>query len=612
MHLTPGCWAEDIVGRTMATFTALNGGEQKGPEIPSGSPTSIPGVSEEERPARQGVPKEPRAEENSSSQRERWPASGTDRPPYQPNAYPSTDGLHKRKRSLSHDSQGDGPGTRDQEQQSQSESRDVYVTAQREHRQLGEESREHHESWYTPQGRIDDRNAYDHQSSTGFVTSPTDQPAGDSLRRAAPHPTESQHDYSVTSPDGEDGAVIYSGTYTTGPRKGDAVIQSDPKKRKRNFSNRTKTGMAGPVARFLRCHKCASALKDPRRKKKCDETKPQCTNCVRGGFVCHGYPNQRGYPKMENKPAAVPLESKDPTATSSTMQLPTPLSGVERHKDYQRVPPLHDLTRTEHETPHTTSLPQINILPPTRTNSPPAQPSNQHPPPPPPATTSPQEAARLALSHSHFPAKISRTQKEEMLSGNQYYPFDEELVMERQRCNAACWRFNNSTNPNFGVSTVERSRLFREILSPQEPLNIAPHLVTPVTKVGSVGQDVVVEAPFTCDYGYNIMIGSNTFIGRNCTVIDPMEIIIGNNCYIGPNVSLFGATLHTDPKKRKGSKSPHHGASIHVDDDVWIGGGAIILPGMRIGKGATVAAGSVVTKLRMSLPLPSWPATPPE
>ncbi|KAL7623374.1 hypothetical protein AAE478_007055 [Parahypoxylon ruwenzoriense] len=290
------------------------------------------------------------------------------------------------------------------------------------------------------------------------------------------------------------------------------------------------------------------------------------------------------------------------SATSTNMQLPTPLSSVDRHKDYQRVPPLHDLTRTEHETSHPTSLPQINIHPPTRSNSPPTQSQTKHPPPPPPppppATTSPQEAARLALSHPHFPAEISRTQKEEMLAGNQYYPFDEELVLERQRCSAACWRFNNCTNPNFGVSTAERSRLFREIIDPQEPLNLAPHLITHVTNVGSVGQDVVIEAPFTCDYGYNIAIGNNTFIGRNCTVVDPMEITIGNNCYIGPNVSLFGATLFTDPKKRKGSRSPHRGAPIYIDDDVWIGGGAIILPGMRIGKGATVAAGSVVTKVR--------------
>ncbi|KAI2627458.1 hypothetical protein GGS26DRAFT_583100 [Hypomontagnella submonticulosa] len=682
MHLTQACWVEDIVGRNMASFTALNGGESKGTERPtSNSPTSIRAASEE-RSTRQITTQEPKVGEITAgqNQREQWAGLAHDRSSYQPTAYPD-EGTHKRKRSISDESHREGPSTRDREQPPQVESRDAYSTPQREreYRQYGEDSRDHHESWYSRQGHADDRNAYDRQSSAGMAPSPTDDQL-DTLRRAPSH-MESQHDYSATSPDGDDNSVLYgSSSYTPEQRKGDAVIQSDPKKRKRNFSNRTKTGC-------LTCRK---------RKKKCDETKPQCTNCVRGGFVCHGYPNQRGYPKMENKPAAVPLESKDPSyvppgaygmpqpsnfpippppppkrdqpappyhrgqplriepvqgrpiladdgrqvvsatlptptpsasspennklssmsytnptnmfptpisATSTNMQLPTPLSSVDRHKDYQRVPPLHDITRTEHEAAHPSALPQINILPPTRSSSPPpqSQPAPPPPPPPPPppsatTATDPQEAARLALSHPHFPADRERTQKEEMLVGNQYYPFDEELVLERQRCSAACFRFNNSTNPSVGVSASERSRLFREILNPTEPIFMDPQLISSITNVGSVGQEVVVEAPFTCDYGYNIAIGNNVFIGRNCTIIDPMEVIIGNNCYIGPNVSLFGGTLHTDPKKRKGSKSPHLGAPIYIDEDVWIGGGAIILLGLRIGKGATVAAGSVVTK----------------
>ncbi|KAI0842671.1 trimeric LpxA-like protein [Hypoxylon sp. FL0890] len=664
----------------MATFTALNGGEPKGAERPSSSPTSIRAASEEQS-LRQLATQEPKVGETSANQREHWSGPSPDRSSYQPSIYPDTEGTHKRKRSLSDEPRREGPVAREREQPSRVESRDVYSTTprEREYRQYGEESREHHESWYGRQGHPDDRNTYDRQSSVGMVPSPTDEQVGDTLRRANTH-MESQHDYSATSPDGDDSSVLYGSTsYTPEHRKGDAVIQSDPKKRKRNFSNRTKTGC-------LTCRK---------RKKKCDETKPQCTNCVRGGFVCHGYPNQRGYPKMENKPAAVPLESKDPSyvppgaygmpqqssypippppppkrdqppqayrgqplriepvqgrpilpddsrqavsstlptptpsatspennklssisytssanvfptpisATSSTMQLPTPLSGVsvDRHKDYQRVPPLHDLTRTDHEASHPGSLPQINILPPTRSSSPPTQAQPAPPPPPPPpqpttTATDPQEAARLALSHPRFPTDRERTQKEEMLTGNQYYPFDEELVLERQRCSAACYRFNNSTNPNVGVSASERSRLFREILNPTEPIFMDPQLLSSITNVGRVGQEVVVEAPFTCDYGYNIAIGNNVFIGRNCTIIDPMEVMIGSNSYIGPNVSLFGGTLHTDPKRRKGSKSPHIGAAIYIDEDVWIGGGAIVLLGVRIGRGATVAAGAVVTK----------------
>ncbi|ROT35652.1 trimeric LpxA-like protein [Sodiomyces alkalinus F11] len=397
-------------------------------------------------------------------------------------------------------------------------------------------------------------------------------------------------------------------------------------------------------------------------------------NCIRGEFVCAGYPPQRGtgWQKPDNKGATIPLESKDPSyvppgaygmpqqtpyggqpsvaprrdplppysrgqplridppqgrplvneddrPTASTIPsasvaspehklsalpytpanvFPTPVSaqgppqqsGFSERKEYQRVPPLHDLTRTEPETPHPgNTLPQINILHPTRTNSP-------APPPPQPPTTNVQVAAQLALSHAQFPGNRQRTQKEEMLSGRHYYPFDKELVLERERCSAACWRFNNSTNPNNGVSPAERARLFREILQPRDPIQISPTLASPVTNVGRVGDNVVVEAPFTCDYGYNITIGQNVIVGRNCTIIDTCEVKIGDNCHIGPNVNIYTATLPIDPKRRMGSKGPQLGRPITIEQDCWIGGGAIILPGRVIGKGSTVGAGAIVTK----------------
>src|SRR5262249_31793599 len=116
-------------------------------------------------------------------------------------------------------------------------------------------------------------------------------------------------------------------------------------------------------------------------------------------------------------------------------------------------------------------------------------------PPPSSSTANAQVAAQLALSHTQFPPGRQRTQKEEMLSGRHYYPFDKELVLERERCSTACWRFNNSTNPNNGVSPGERARLFREILQPRDPIHISPAMASPVTNVGQVGDSVVVEAP---------------------------------------------------------------------------------------------------------------------
>ncbi|KAI1336766.1 hypothetical protein F5Y15DRAFT_408418 [Xylariaceae sp. FL0016] len=658
MHLPRERWNEDFVGLNMATFTALNGGEQKSPEAPSGHAANKR-ASSEDRSVDQPGNQEPKLPESTSTQREPWSGPSGERTALQPTIYTDFEGAHKRKRSNSNERLRDPSSARDRDQYPQSESRDAYGLSprDRDYRSFGEDSRENHESWYSQQHREEAR-----QPETQNTSQPTHSQQADD-RIGGPHRT-------ATSPVSPDDGEYYESLTPDYKRSAmqlpdrDAIIQSDPKKRKRNFSNRTKTG----------CLTCR------RRKKKCDETKPECTNCVRGGFLCKGYANQRGYPKLETKPAAVPLESKDPSyvppgaygmpqqssypnppasaskregsapayrgpslridppqgrplndenrptlstipnnastlsppdgklsslspaytnaaniyptpisAVSSTMQLQTPLTSVERPKEYQRVPPLHDLTRTSESEPpqqqHQPPLPQINILHTSRASSPPPQP---------PSTTNPQVAAQLALSHTQYPITRQRTQKEEMLIGRQYYPFDNELVLERQRCSAACWRFNNSTNPNNGVSAIERSRLFREILNPKEPINISPHQLSPVTNVGRVGQEVVVEAPFTCDYGYNITIGNNVFIGRNCTMLDPMEITIGDNCYIGPNVSLYGATLFTDPKKRMGSKSPQIGKSITIEADVWIGGGVTILPGKTIGKGATVGAGAVV------------------
>jgi acetyltransferase-like isoleucine patch superfamily enzyme len=210
------------------------------------------------------------------------------------------------------------------------------------------------------------------------------------------------------------------------------------------------------------------------------------------------------------------------------------------------------------------------------------------------AHTNPQMAAQLALSNLDSSTGRQRTQKEDMLAGRHYFPFDKELVLERERCNGACWRFNSSTNPNNGVSPEERSRLFRDILQPRETV-VSPTQASP-SPVGRVGDNVVVEAPFNCDYGYNISIGQDVAIGKNCTILDTCEVVIGDRCNIGPNVNIYTTTLPIDPKRRLGSRGPSLGKKVTIESDCWIGGGVIILPGLKVGTGATVGAGSVVTR----------------
>ncbi|KAK1504736.1 bacterial transferase hexapeptide [Colletotrichum tamarilloi] len=648
----------------MSTFTALNGGSPKTSEPPN-PPADASRAPSDERTNGQPALPEPKstaAVEPSPSQREPWAGPSQDRSPYQTATYPDVDGSHKRKRSNSVELRREAPGRQEKSPEAASqphppESREPYGTPSRDHRPYAEreDSREQGESWYSREGRErererEERGYYDQPSATS-TQGQSEEQIGEALRRAN---QMDANDYDNTSPDGDDRSMAY-GSYTPGGSRD--MLQSDKAKRKRNFSNRTKTG----------CLTCR------RRKKKCDEQKPECSNCLRGGFVCAGYPPQRNtaWQKPDSKAAAIPLESKDPSyvppgaygmpqqapygsqpavgprrealppyrgqplridppqgrplltdddrPTASTIPsasvaspetklsaipytpanaFPTPISAqgpphapFSERKDYQRVPPLHDISRTvpEPETPHPgNTLPQINILHPTRSNSPIPQP---------PATSNAQVAAQLALSHTQFSSGRSRTtNKEDMLAGKLYYPFDKELVLERERCSAACWRFNNSTNPNNGVSPTERGRLFREILQPRDPIQISPTVASPVTNIGRVGEDVVVEAPFTCDYGYNISLGKNVVVGRSCTIIDTCEVKIGDNCHIGPNVSIYAATLPTDPKKRLGSRGPQLGKPVTIEEDCFIGGGVIILPGVRIGRGSTVGAGAVVTK----------------
>lgn len=259
---------------------------------------------------------------------------------------------------------------------------------------------------------------------------------------------------------------------------------------------------------------------------------------------------------------------------------------------YKRPGPLHDQSRLEHRgdtdsgTPQSANtLPQI-LHPHSHTETPQSQ------------LPGAQVAAQLALSNLAT-SQRSRTQKEEMLAGRHFFPYDKELVLERERCNGACWRFNNSTNPNSGVSPEQRARLFRDILQPRDHV-VSPTEASPVSLVGRVGENVVVEAPFTCDYGYNISIGQDVAIGKGCTILDTVEVVIGDRCVIGPNVNIYTTTLATDPKKRLGSKGPNVGRKVIIEADCWIGGNVTILPGHTIGRGSTVGAASVVTRVCIS------------
>lgn len=157
-----------------------------------------------------------------------------------------------------------------------------------------------------------------------------------------------------------------------------------------------------------------------------------------------------------------------------------------------------------------------------------------------------------------------------MLSGELYYSADLELAKERQAAKKLLFEFNNA-NPE---DLERRVQILRQLLK--------------------VKGKVHIESPFYCDYGYNITLGDNFYANHGCIILDVNKVIIGDNVMFAPYVQIYSATHPTDPQVRVSGLEL--GKPITIGDNVWIGGGAIICPGVTIGDNTTIGAGSVVVK----------------
>ncbi len=163
------------------------------------------------------------------------------------------------------------------------------------------------------------------------------------------------------------------------------------------------------------------------------------------------------------------------------------------------------------------------------------------------------------------------TEKEKMIAGEPYNVLDGKLAEDRLRCKELCWDYNN-TRPKMAA---RRSELLKEIL-------------------GSNEEYCVIEPPFWCDYGYNITLGKNFYANHGLVILDCAEVRIGSNVFVGPDCGLYTATHPLDAEER--NKGIESAKPIVIEDDVWIGGKVCVVPGVRIGKGSVIAAGSVVTR----------------
>ena len=158
-----------------------------------------------------------------------------------------------------------------------------------------------------------------------------------------------------------------------------------------------------------------------------------------------------------------------------------------------------------------------------------------------------------------------------MVSGELYRASDPELVAARLRAQELVARYNTSAP----ADAVAREALLRELF-------------------GAVGDAPTVMPRFSCDYGFNIRAGRNLFVNYDCVFLDVAPIEIGDDVQIAPAVQLYTATHPLDPEIRRSGLEG--GRPIHIGNNVWIGGGAIVLPGVTIGDDAVIGAGSVVTR----------------
>ncbi|KAJ5116790.1 hypothetical protein N7456_001138 [Penicillium angulare] len=180
---------------------------------------------------------------------------------------------------------------------------------------------------------------------------------------------------------------------------------------------------------------------------------------------------------------------------------------------------------------------------------------------------------------------------DKMLRGEWYHAGCEILQANRTRCKKACEEFNAASY----ASRREKVRLWRSIVGDTRIL--PPQLSDPKEDEALFNEtDPFVDGPISIDHGLNFKVGKGSFLNFNTLVLDTCLITIGENVLFGPNVSLYGALHPMDPAERRGLQGPEAGKEIHVEDDVWIGAGATILAGVRVGRGSTVGACSVVTK----------------
>lgn len=163
------------------------------------------------------------------------------------------------------------------------------------------------------------------------------------------------------------------------------------------------------------------------------------------------------------------------------------------------------------------------------------------------------------------------TEKERMIAGEMYDPADKDLTQDREMARRKTRLYNETLENEMEKRVFMLKDLF-----------------------GTTGKNLYAEPTFRCDYGYNIHVGENFFANFDCVILDVSEVRIGDNCMMAPGVHIYTATHPLNPNERNTMRE--YGKPINIGNNVWIGGRAIINPGVTIGDNAVIASGAVVTK----------------
>lgn len=184
--------------------------------------------------------------------------------------------------------------------------------------------------------------------------------------------------------------------------------------------------------------------------------------------------------------------------------------------------------------------------------------------------------------------------KSQMQNSRSFNYFDPTLINERKRCEAALKRYNEASLISSGISDAGSLKMLETVFDPS--LDSTHKFVAPCPEKGTLGSNVKIEAPFTASYGYNLQIHDEVCIHHHCNIDDAGIVKIGPRAWIGPNVTIITTDYKNQMQDRKGVTGQWYAQGVEIGQEAYVGSNVTIYPGVKIGRGATVCHGAIVTE----------------